>query len=205
MEFSTEGRLGRRDLLRALGAAATLPLVSACGGLGQEALPSPWRPGSTLDTVMRAGIDPRLDVVNAHTHERVALRFMAGGEVKRRAARRLDWVFRDWRQGADPEIDPRVYMGLSAISHLAKQQGHSGQITLLSGYRTRRTNEMLRARGAGASSNSYHLRRRAADIRLEGIPPEQVAVWADWLGIGGTGRYASFTHVDSGAVRGWQG
>lgn len=204
MTDSPEPRIARRQLLRGLAAVAALPPLAACGR-GYEALPAPWRPGSNLDTMMRAGVPARLDVVNAHTGEHVALRFMDGAQVKRRATRRLDWLFRDWRQGVDPQMDPRVYMGLASISYLAKQQGHSGQITLLSGFRTQATNRMLQQTGHGAASNSYHTRRRAADIRLEGIPPEQVAVWADWLGIGGTGRYASFTHVDSGPVRGWNG
>jgi len=203
MTDSTGGRLGRRELLRGAGAVALLPLLGACSA-GYEALPSPWRTGSNLDRVVPA-IDSYLDVTNAHTQDRVALRFMEGGTVKTRAARRLDYVFRDWRQNEDPEIDPRVYMGLAAISHFARQQGHPGQITLLSGFRTQRTNQMLQRTGHGASSNSYHLRRRAADIRLEGIPPEQVAVWADWLQVGGTGRYANFTHIDSGPTRGWNG
>lgn len=199
----TGHRLGRREVLRGAGAMALLPLLTACGG-GYEALPSPWRQGSNLDRVVPA-IDPVLDVTNAHTSERVAVRFMQGTSVKERAARRLDHVFRDWRQNESPEIDPRVYMGLAAISHFARQQGHSGQITLLSGFRTKRTNQMLQRTGHGAASNSYHLRRRAADIRLEGIPPEQIAVWADWLQVGGTGRYANFTHIDSGPTRGWNG
>lgn len=204
-ETLAKDRFGRRDLLRGAAAATLLPLLGACGA-GYEPLPSPWRPGSRLDSVIR-GTDTYLDITNAHTGERVALRFMEGGALKKRAVRRLDWVFRDWRQDESPEIDPRVYMGLAAISYRARQYGHSGKITLLSGFRTRRTNDMLRAQGAGASSNSYHLRRRAADIRLEGVPQEEIAAYAEWLQVGGVGRYPSsgFTHVDSGPMRTWVG
>jgi uncharacterized protein YcbK (DUF882 family) len=203
MSDESQTRLGRRQLLRGAGAMALLPLLGACGQ-SLEPLPSPWRPGSRLDAMIPTS-SAYLDVTNAHTNERVALRFAQDGRTSDRALRRLDWLFRDWRQDQDPEIDRRVYWSLAALADQARHQGHQGQITLLSGYRTKRTNNMLRARGSGAASNSYHLRRRAADIRIEGVEPGQVAEWAEWLQIGGVGRYSGFTHVDSGPIRGWRG
>lgn len=201
---TTTGRLGRRDLLRGMGGAALLPLLSACA-TGYEELPSPMRPGSRLDRYMYA-VDSHLDVTNAHTSERVNLRFFEGGSYNRRAVQQFDWLFRDWRRNESPDIDPRVYWGLAAISDAARRRGYSGRITLLSGFRTKKTNDMLRAQGGGASSNSYHMRRRAADIEVEGIPAGEVADYAEWLQVGGVGRYGSgFTHIDSGPVRTWVG
>jgi uncharacterized protein YcbK (DUF882 family) len=198
-------RLGRRRVLLGLLGASALPVLSACGG-GYEPLPDPMRPGSRLDRLMST-VDPYLDITNAHTDERVALRFADDGRYDARALQRLHWIFRDWREGSSPEIDRRVYWGLAAISDAARKDGHSGQITLLSGFRTKRTNNMLRARGSGASSNSYHLRRRAADIRVAGVESGEVAEYAEWLQIGGVGRYpgSGFTHVDSGPIRTWNG
>jgi len=61
----------------------------------------------------------------------------------------------------------------------------------------------------GGRPNSYHLKSRAADIVVEGIPPEAVADYlensrfADEIGVG---RYASFTHVDSRGYKArWNG
>jgi uncharacterized protein YcbK (DUF882 family) len=199
------GRLDRRGLLCALGASLATPLLSGCaGGASYEKLPSPMRAGSRLDGLI-ARVDSFLDITNAHTGERVALRFMQDGHTSRRALRRLDWVFRDWRAGEDPDMDPRIYWGLAALSSTARGQGHSGRITLLSGFRTPQTTRLLQSRSAGASSNSYHMKRRAADIRLEGVPSEQAAAMAEWLQVGGVGRYAGFTHVDSGPIRTWRG
>ena len=204
VETTAKGRLGRRDLLRGFGGAALLPLLGACAA-NYEKLPGPMRPGSRLDSLMGA-IDPHLDITNAHTNERVNLRFYEGGTYNRRAIRQFDWLFRDWRRNESPDIDPRVYWGLAAIADAARKQGHSGQITLLSGFRTKQTNDMLRRQGGGASSSSYHMRRRAADIRLDGIPPSEIADYATWLQVGGVGRYGSgFTHIDSGPIRVWQG
>ncbi|TNC73467.1 YcbK family protein [Rubellimicrobium roseum] len=197
------GQVDRRRLLRGMGGALLLPLLPGCG-FGPEPLPDPWRPGSRLDAVVPT-IDPYLDITNTNTGDRVALRFFDGRAYDRRAIRQLDWVFRDWRQNRSPEIDPRIYWALAALADAARRDGHSGQISLLSGYRTKRTNRMLQRKGAGAASNSYHTRRRAADIRLDGIPSEQVSDYAEWLQIGGVGWYAgsNFTHIDSGPIRTW--
>ena len=200
MTTDGEARIGQRALIGGLAASLAL---AGCGAR-LEPLPSPWRPGSRLDAQVPT-LDAYLDVTNAHTGERVALRFASGGNMDRRALRRLDWLFRDWRQGRSPEIDPRLYWALAALSQQARQAGQSGRVTLLSGYRTRRTNATLQRNGA--ASNSYHMRRRAADIRLEGLPMPAVADHAEWLGIGGVGRYpgSDFTHIDSGPPRTWAG
>jgi uncharacterized protein YcbK (DUF882 family) len=199
-----DGRIDRRRLLGVLGAGLVLPLVAGCGGL--EPLPPPQRPGSRLDALMPR-VNTFLDVTNTNTGDRVAVRFMERGRVDRRAMSRLDWVFRDWRENRDPEIDPRLYWALAALSTQAQEAGQSGRIQLLSGYRTKRTNRTLQRGGAGAASNSYHTRRRAADIRLDGVPMEQVAEWAEWLQVGGVGRYSgsNFTHIDTGDIRTWRG
>lgn len=203
-DTTAKGRLGRRDLIRGLGGAALLPLLGACAP-NYEKLPSPMRPGSRLDSLMGA-IDPHLDITNAHTSERVNLRFFENGTYNRRAVQQFDWLFRDWRRNESPDIDPRVYWGLAAVADAARRQGHSGRITLLSGFRTKHTNDMLRKQGGGTASNSYHLRRRAADFRLDGIPAPEVADYAEWLQVGGVGRYgSSFTHIDSGPGRTWNG
>ena len=49
----------------------------------------------------------------------------------------------------------------------------------------------------GGGRNSQHLRGKAADIKVEGVKPQDVADFAETLLTeGGIGRYNSFTHVD---------
>lgn len=197
------GRFNRRGFLGAIGAGLSIPLLSGCGGRNYERLPPPTRANTRLDYYFPRG-DAYLNIVNAHTDERVAVRFMNDGRESRRALRKLDWVFRDWREGEAPDIDRRIYWSLAALSNSARREGHSGQITLLSGFRTPQTTRHLQSRGVGAATKSYHMRRRAADIRFEGIPPQHVADMAEWLQVGGVGRYgSSFTHIDSGPIRTW--
>lgn len=156
---------------------------------------------------MARGLSPELDVTNVHTGERMTLRFADGGQTNPSAIRQLDHLFRDWRVNEAPAIDERIYWSLAALSEIARQDGHSGRVELLSGFRSQQTNQMLRQGTSGVASNSFHTQGRAADIRLEGVEPAKVAAWAEWLQIGGVGRYprSGFTHVDSGPIRGWVG
>lgn len=57
----------------------------------------------------------------------------------------------------------------------------------------------------GGSPGSQHLLGRAADIRVEGVSPSQVASFLGYLN-GGVGEYQTFTHVDTRGRRArWKG
>lgn len=48
----------------------------------------------------------------------------------------------------------------------------------------------------GGAEHSQHLLSKAADIEVDGVPPERVQEAARELGFGGVGSYVHFTHVD---------
>ena len=68
----------------------------------------------------------------------------------------------------------------------------------MSGYRSPAHN-----REVGGATNSEHMQGRAADIKVAGFTPRQVADTIERLiregrmKQGGLGRYASFTHYDT--------
>lgn len=192
--------LSRRGFLTAA-ACCFIPALPAAAATA----PDPIRTGSVLDRLVPA-IDPVVHLRNANTKEETMLRFFENGAYVEDSVRQLNWLFRDWRQEEAPQIDVRLYWALAAIRGGAMQDGHSGEILLLSGYRTRKTNEMLRRMGLKAASNSYHLKAQASDIRLEGVPMEELADYAEWLEVGGIGRYgrSNFVHIDSGPIRSWR-
>ena len=73
---------------------------------------------------------------------------------------------------------------------------HFGKpVHITSGYRTAAHNKSV-----GGAAYSQHLYGRAADIRVQGIPVEQLAAYAETClpGTGGIGRYPAkgFVHVD---------
>lgn len=199
---------GLTRLCLPVGAGATLLSGIPALATAQETdyLPNPQRAGSRLDALVRF-ITPELDIVNAHTDERVRVMFFTPQGYDMRAMHQLNHIFRDWRQDVAPQIDPRLFWALAATRTSAVKDGHSGVITLLSGYRTLATTRQLRARGVNAALGSQHMKAAAADITLEGIPAKTIAGYMEWLQVGGVGYYPNnhFTHADTGSVRQWQG
>ena len=49
----------------------------------------------------------------------------------------------------------------------------------------------------GGTSNSQHLLGKAADIRVTGMSPKELAKYCEKIGFGGIGIYGSFVHVDT--------
>lgn len=71
-------------------------------------------------------------------------------------------------------------------------------VTINSAYRTPTHN-----RKVGGSSNSYHVKGRAFDIVVKGVTPNEVAKYAQSIGIKGIIRYSWGVHVDSRATKYW--
>jgi uncharacterized protein YcbK (DUF882 family) len=98
-------------------------------------------------------------------------------------------------------IDVRVFYLLAMV-----QAEFGGRpILVTSGFRTRATNERLRAQGIDAARNSFHLRGRAVDIQIPGVAPASLAALGSSLGLGGVGVYTRFVHLDTGPRRSWKG
>jgi uncharacterized protein YcbK (DUF882 family) len=74
----------------------------------------------------------------------------------------------------------------------------------VSGYRSPRSNEMLRTRSGAVARHSLHLKGMAADVRLTGVPLRRLRDAALDMKMGGVGYYTDeFLHVDTGRVRSW--
>ena len=191
--------LTRRNMITGLACAiGVMPAVAAAT--------TTIRPETRLDALVPR-IDPVVDMSNAHTGERISLRYYSPSGYDLNAIRQINWFMRDFRQREAIQMDARLFWTLSAIRMAARQDGHSGHTILLSGYRSERTNRMLRERGVNAARNSLHIIGKAADITLEGVSIEHLANYARWLQVGGVGSYrrSNFVHIDSGHERGWTG
>lgn len=66
-------------------------------------------------------------------------------------------------------------------------------VVVTSGYRTVAYNKRC-----GGIASSHHLTGKAADIKVAGISPLDLAYVADKIGFRGIGVYPTFTHVDVG-------
>lgn len=83
------------------------------------------------------------------------------------------------KDGSDP-----VFVDSSLAALLQKIRDHFGRpVVITSGYRTAAHNKSV-----GGAAYSQHLYGRAADIRVQGIPVEQLAAYAETC-LPGTGRH----------------
>ena len=76
---------------------------------------------------------------------------------------------------------------------------------VISGYRSRDTNEMLRRTVGGQASQSRHILGKAADVHFPDVPLRMLRYSALIRERGGVGYYptSDFVHVDVGRVRTW--
>src|SRR3546814_11738666 len=97
-------------------------------------------------------------------------------------------------------MDPRLYAALYVLQRAA---GPTAEITILSGFRTRKTNAMLRRSGIGAAADSYHMKARAVDFRIGTLSPTLLVPAARARTIGRTGLTSSFVHMFTGPRARW--
>lgn len=95
---------------------------------------------------------------------------------------------------------------VETLDFLADVMANAGasRATILSAYRTKKTNEMLATRIFGVAEKSQHLAGRALDITFDSkLKP--AADYARRMARGGVGWYPNshFIHLDSGPVRSW--
>jgi len=156
-----------------------------------------------------APVEWRLALRNVHNGETVDAVFVRGGRFVAEGLAELNHGMRDWRTGQMLAIDRRL---LGLLVQLRETLGVAGnrRLDLISGYRSPATNHGLKSAGgahSGVASKSQHMLGRASDIHLPGIALDRVHAAAMSLRQGGVGYYPrdGFVHVDTAAVRHWQG
>ena len=84
-------------------------------------------------------------------------------------------------------IDSKLVNSLQLI------RNHFGKSVIInSGYRCAKHNKAV-----GGAALSKHRFGMAADIRVQGVAPEDVAAYAEAIGLKGIGLYPSFVHIDT--------
>ena len=92
------------------------------------------------------------------------------------------------------KCDP-ILVDDTLITWLQKIRDHFGRsVNVNSGYRCKTHNASPKV---GGSPTSHHVRGMAADIRVQGITPEEVAKYAESIGIKRIGLYDNFVHIGS--------
>ncbi len=144
----------------------------------------------------------KLQMRNLHTGEKIKATYWENGRYISETMRDVAVLLRDHRTGDKHKIDA----GLMDILYALQQKiGSRKEFHIISGYRSPKTNAMLRSRSNGVAKNSMHTYGRAIDIRLPGTDLAHLRKAALSVRAGGVGYYpqANFLHVDTGRFRTW--
>ena len=186
--------LSRRAVLRSGGAA-----MLSTGYFARSAVAAPALVG--LRDIGARSLS--FDCYN--TGERLkATTYWAEGKYIPGALAEINYALRDDRSGEVFPIEPRV---LDLVHQIGKALDTNCHFEMYSGYRSPKTNAMLRKANSEVAAHSLHMEGEAVDITLPGRSLDQVHRTALAMRAGGVGYYpdADFLHVDVGRVRQWVG
>ncbi len=170
--------------------------LKVSGGLAAGLLISPAH--AALD---RSG-QRELSLHNLHTGERITRTYWADGEYLVEPLSDINHVLRDHRTDDVHPIDPQL---LDMLHRLRHSVGSRKSFEIISGYRSPKTNAMLRGKSNGVAKRSLHMQGKAIDVRLPGHQLGKLRQAALSLKAGGVGYYpkSGFLHMDTGRVRHW--
>jgi uncharacterized protein YcbK (DUF882 family) len=166
--------------------------------------------GLLLPSLSLAAQDRRKDAdarslrfIQTHTGARGNFTYWEKGEYVPEALKEISHLLRDFRTGEAHAIDTSLLDQLYLLQYFTES---SQPFQVISGYRSKKTNEMLRRQTKGVDKNSYHMQGRAIDVRLGDVRLHHLHRAALTLKAGGVGYYpdSNFIHVDSGVVRHWE-
>lgn len=148
------------------------------------------------------GTPRKLHMNNLHTGEVLSTEYFDGKNYQFSELQKMNHLCRDFRQNESMNMDTRLFDQLSKIQQLIDC---NNQVQIISGYRSPATNKMLSAKSNGVAKKSMHMRGKALDFRIEGVPLAEVRKAALSLKAGGVGYYSksNFIHIDTGRFRSW--
>ena len=180
------------------GLGAGLALAPLSKALGSELMPRRVTRDAALATARR------LSLHNLHTGDTFGEAYYENGAYVPAAMAEAQRVLRDWRNGEEHMMDPRLFDVLHSVS---ADLGTSQPFQIISGYRSPASNAAMHARSAGVASNSQHMYGKAVDVRIQGVELTNLHKAALAQKAGGVGIYpvSNWVHIDTARVRTWTG
>jgi uncharacterized protein YcbK (DUF882 family) len=197
----------RRFLSLALYGAAAGSLLRPVHA--DQAVAAPSMLGPHMDAhgqaIPAVHVDHRtIELANIHTGEVLAVAYRTAAGVDEKALAQLQRLLRDHRNDQQHPMDSGLF---DQLTEYALAAGAEPRFEVISGYRSPQTNAMLHERSAGVARGSLHMQGRAIDVRLRGVSCASLRDIALAKSRGGVGYYerSDFVHIDTGAVRTWNG
>jgi len=151
---------------------------------------------------VRAADARQLSFYHTHTQQSLDVVYYQNGEYVESSLDEINRFLKDFRTGDVAEMDPKL---LDILYEVRNELDSDGTYEVISAYRSPKTNEMLRGKSGGVARKSQHLLGNAIDVRLRGVPTEDLRDTALEMKRGGVGYYrkSDFVHMDTGRVRRW--
>jgi len=151
-----------------------------------------------------AGNIRRIRMYAGRTGESINTIYWIDGNYIPEALKEINYFMRDWRENAVRVMAPETIDIMAAVHNVLRVDE---PYLLLSGYRTARTNALLRRHSRAVAKHSLHIQGEAGDVRLRSRSVVQMARAAKSFAAGGVGTYyrSDFVHMDCGQVRTWRG
>ena len=144
-----------------------------------------------------------LTLKNIHTGEQFNLFVPKTLKIAHDDIEKFNQICRDWRRNKIINMDPQLIGILAKVCEESSDNDAPVTVELLSGYRTKETNELLRQKSDLVAKNSLHIRGKAIDFRLPSLNLRKVKEKAQAHASGGLGIYKNFIHIDTGPQRRW--
>jgi uncharacterized protein YcbK (DUF882 family) len=145
-----------------------------------------------------------ISLYNIHNQETLVSTYRKDGKYVSAEMEKIDWILRDWRRNEATTMDPEL---IDLLWEIHSELGSRQPIHIISGYRSRGTNDMLRKSVGGQAKQSRHILGKAADVHFPDVPVKALRYSALIREKGGVGYYPTsaipFVHVDIDRVRAW--
>ncbi len=157
-------------------------------------------------------LKPRtIQLVRPASGEKTRLLYWKDGELIDSAYQELCHLLRDVNGKETAPIDPKLLETLWGAQAFVARYGIDSPVEILSGYRTKSSNNKLIEQGIPAARQSLHMEGKAADIRIANLNEEVLGGLVRSFRQGGVGFYyrsgprGGWIHADTGLKRTWKG
>ncbi len=142
-----------------------------------------------------------LRLKRVQTGEYVEATYFQNGKLNAEGYIRICKLLRDVKASLTVQMDFRLMDLLRAIQGYVEFYGYKDPIHINSGYRSPKTNASIE----GAARNSQHMKGKAVDFSMPGLPSTYMGLLASHYKAGGVGFYPDrgFVHLDTANVRYW--
>lgn len=160
--------------------------------------------GGSTDIVAASARNRTISLYTVNAKETLTIQYMKDGKHIPEAMDKINWLLRDWRRDEKAKMDPAI---IDLVWEIHNELGSKEPIHVISAFRSRATNDMLRRTVGGQASESRHILGKAMDVMFPDVPLKRLRYAGLVHERGGVGYYPSsgipFVHLDTDRVRAW--